>query len=288
VYEIETGKLIHSWNTGQADPDVILPQGMEELRYSPTGDRLLTVDDDHNNVRIWDTKTFELILEIVGLPADLDPASGRVLRGMVWFPDGKRIADPGKQVRVWSASDGNLIGSFGRQDHMIEGVYFSPNGKLIATIGGDAMARLWDADTLNQIARLSGQPDALTCGAFSPDGRLFASGGIGRIDRKCVVVWDTKTHEVKHRLKSKWIVEGIRFSPAGRLEVLNRFRVEAWDPESGKLIAGRISHLFPINKSRPYDWFAWATHSLKDKYVITTVESNGSDGDLRVWEKIPK
>jgi WD40 repeat protein len=54
---------------------------------------------------------------------------------------------------------------------------FSPDGRLLATAGGDGAVRLWDLGTNTELRRVGGPGDRLTGVAFSPDGRLLAASG---------------------------------------------------------------------------------------------------------------
>ena len=52
---------------------------------------------------------------------------------------------------------------------------FSPDGRLLATAGGDQTARLWDPATGDCLRTLTGHTDDVNRVAFSPDGRLLAT-----------------------------------------------------------------------------------------------------------------
>jgi WD40 repeat protein len=56
-------------------------------------------------------------------------------------------------------------------------VAFSPDGRLLATVGADGVIRFWDLANGAELRRLGGNGDQPAGVAFSPDGRLLAASG---------------------------------------------------------------------------------------------------------------
>jgi len=111
---------------------------------------------------------------------------------------------------------------------------FSPNGKVLATAGGDTTIRMWDVATGKQLNELTQAGRWPTCAiVFSPDGGRMASvheGGIVRL-------WDVATGwqacEPKEHPGERSDRYGIAFTPDGQtLATVGTVQVRLWSADA--------------------------------------------------------
>ena len=78
-------------------------------------------------------------------------------------------------ARVWDAGTGEPVSPPLRHRKAVAKVAFSPDGRWVATAGGDGVARAWDARTGLPITDALAHDGAVDDIRFSPDGRLLAT-----------------------------------------------------------------------------------------------------------------
>mmetsp|Transcript_31451 Transcript_31451/g.92222 ORF Transcript_31451/g.92222 Transcript_31451/m.92222 type:complete len:563 (+) Transcript_31451:77-1765(+) len=82
-------------------------------------------------------------------------------------------------------------------------VTYSPDGRHLASGGGDTTVRFWDVNTATPRHTCTAHKDHVLCTAWSPDGKRFASAD----KRGVLILWDPKTGKALSTIKahSKWI-----------------------------------------------------------------------------------
>jgi RNA polymerase sigma factor (sigma-70 family) len=201
-------------------------------------------------------------------------------------PEGERPESPKDKEQTRTDRNGDPLptGAVARlgsarlnQGGPVAGLAFSPNGKVVASCGGDDGAEdraihLWDVATGKEVTCLRGDKGLYRL-SFSPDGKLLASGGLGSPLR----LWDLATGKEQCRCgdETPWVSD-LAFSPDGKLLAAlcgegEGHSVTLWDTATGKM-------------ARTWKGAERETWSLAFSPDGATLATAGAENALHLWD----
>jgi WD40 repeat protein len=179
VYHVPSGRLFGSLRVSE---------GHEATRlWLDDGGQRIALLADFRVVHVWDTRTKRFVGSV-----RTDNTSIPVLSR-----DGERLAlvkwDATKSgiVEIWNLQDGKMISSARLGTQLITAADFSPDGRLLATVGGDSAVKVWDVITGVEHFTFRGHTGPVSAVSFSPDGQRLASGAYDGTVR----IWDVRPLE---------------------------------------------------------------------------------------------
>jgi WD40 repeat protein len=253
----------------QRDPRVT-PSSGGKLAFSPDG-RIVAAGSIGGKIELWDAESGRKLPSLVN-------DNALAVAQLAFSPDGRVLAsasleragspsaarfspeDYSTRVRLWDPANGKELRTLNAESG-VTAMRFSPDGKILAIGGGDAVIRLWDGDGLHQLRTISGHIGMVRSLVFSPDSRLLFSAA----DDGTARMWSAQSGEELATLVSlnegaDWIAvtpDGLfDGSPAAWGQILWRFSDDILDVAPAEMFfnefyyPGLIAELVAGNKPK--------------------------------------
>jgi RNA polymerase sigma factor (sigma-70 family) len=214
---------------------------VESVAFRRDGQILASGSSNDRTVKLWDVATGELkavLKDTVEVYALAFSPDGKTVAVGGFIPHMRRQVKDLREVQddwfkergellVWDTATGKARSLFRDEGGRILYLDFSPDGKILASVGRDGAVRLWDPAASREKACLREKDRAIHAAAFSPDGKTLALG-LGP-DPKALaahrpeplanaVLWDLAANRARARLAGHTgIVRSLAFSADGKL-----------------------------------------------------------------------
>jgi len=269
---------IHLWDLAEKRE---LPAGpghrttISAVAFSPDGKTISTAAEHDHTIRIWDVASGRELGDLEGSTPYQDAPR------LVYFPDGKVIAQANTPVQMWDLATETELhwhSALDRKDLLNGHAFgFSRDGKTLAVAVPGGTLQLRAVDTGRRLLTLKGDALNITSVALSDDGKTLAAGYAD----ESVRLWDLGTAKVRwtHTLGTvpqlgqahtdSWA--RVTFLAGGKAVVGGHDgTMDVWEAATGKLVLELEG-----------DWSdASALHFSPDGQSI----AGWKKGSIQVWE----
>jgi len=229
IHELASGRLLATFGP--------LAGPIQTVAFAPSGNRILTGGSD-GGVKVWDVATGRGLIAF-GPPAAKAGVALSPIRTAIFLDDGRMATAADKLAWTWTYQGSwTEEKTLGPHVFRVLAIDFSPDGKLIATGGGEPSrsgeVKVWDVATGNLIRSLDTlHSDTVFALRFSPDGTKLATVAADKF-LKVINVADGKELKsfeghTNHVLAVDWKSDGKQLVTAGADNV-----IKVWDFESGE------------------------------------------------------
>jgi len=265
---------VRVWNasTGELLRTIVLaghPRSVSCLAFSPDG-KWIVIGESFTKTGIFTAK-MELLDAVAGREVRTLSTHHWEVESVAFSRDGKWLVSSNwdRKVRVMEFPSGNQAREF-ESSSKPRCAAISPDSKVVASGGTDAIVSLWDREGGRELRRLTGHGGDITSVSFNSDGGRLASASADGSVR----IWDAFTGESLYTLSGHvGAVLAAVFSPHGGLVASGGAdaTVRIWDATAGQNLETLGAHSS-----------VWQVAFSSDgKYLA----AGYADGTINIWKK---
>ncbi|MBD2465877.1 AAA-like domain-containing protein [Oscillatoria sp. FACHB-1407] len=275
------------WNT-QTKVQFSLPlsnqDAIDELKFSPTGEYLLTHSRQNKIVTVWNRQG-QIVARLPGTWGYDTENMSRKWNYPV-SPDGRYVATLNDMnvVQIWTITGEKVVTTPANKD-AIHTIAFSPDGQHFATMEGVQTVRLWtlQGQAVTSFLVSSARVNQIR---FTADGQRLVVLVDGNANTSPVQQWDLQGNRVSAMRPARWMRETSLFSTPGGYAFVNSEADQFISPQVNQAYVWNLNGLITTLRGRQN----WLKLSPTENNTIQVsadgqrIATLGSDRRVRVWD----
>jgi WD40 repeat protein/class 3 adenylate cyclase len=145
VWDTKTGNQMASF----AVPNENILQPSHDDRYVVSG-------SSDGVVALWDVQTSKMVRDFKGFTNTISIGSVDISADDKYVVAASNVpASQDKSIRIWDAQSGQQVQRIAGRDALVQGVYFTLDGKTVVSVYNDGIGIVWDVQSGQEVRRFS-------------------------------------------------------------------------------------------------------------------------------------